>query len=62
MDLDETSYIEVFHFPDEMVFSGLFNKQYLWFGLLYNLIHIQFIPFLLHSGEVFTVSAMHLLS
>ena len=26
IDLDKTSFIEVFHFADEIVFSGLFNK------------------------------------
>ena len=35
MNFNKTSYmyIEVFHFADEIVFSGLFNKQHLWFGL-----------------------------
>ena len=32
MDLNKT-YIEVFHFGDEIVLSGLFNKQHLWVGL-----------------------------
>ena len=27
MDLDETSYIEEFHFADKIVFSGLLNKK-----------------------------------
>ena len=32
MNLDSMSYIEVFHFAYVLVFSGLYNKQHLWFG------------------------------
>ena len=48
LGFDETSYIEVFHFVDRIVFSGLFNKQHLYLLLYYPIKHTR-----LHSMFVY---------
>ena len=67
MDLEKTSYIEVFHFAHEIVFSGVFHKQHLWFGdKMYYLLPHQTYPsllnvLLLHIGGAFCSTCKGLL-